>query len=307
MTVAADPRPQTIGELLDRSIRAYLYAFGPFFIALGLIGMAGYCLHLLLMPGPHLGIFASLVDRLTMKPHSLPGGEVVYQHGPLLTAADVALLVADGVGTVLQMTIGFTLAAALASGNPPSVRAAFRLGLARLGPALVTTFIVLAAGAVLAVVLSLLIGIPGAMLVLLKVPVFALLAVLAALAVGVPLYGVVQLAWYHSMLAATLEGCGPFAAFGAGLRRTFSRAFVKRSLVAGATIVLLDGATIVSGDVLGDLLDLIPHLSLIGGLPTVLLSIVVNGVEILFVFLFARDARMRFERSGAAPAVAQLG
>jgi len=290
---AADRRPQTIGELLDVSVRLYLRAFRPFTIALGIISIAIYAVGFLGGAEPHHSLVTDFF-ALFKKTKTVPPGTKALSNALFAPGLVVGTL-ADVVGIVLTMTVGFACASAVDNtGDPPAVREVLQRGFARLWPALGATIVQFALAAVVAgaagVLALLTIG------VLMGVaPLFAIVPMLVAAAGVFAFLALGQIAWYQSMLAVTLDGCGALAGVRRGLRLTFAEPFVKRALLAGFVIMLIDLAEILAGDGIGDLVDQIPNAAIFGGFPTTALSIPAQAIEILFVLVYARDARRRTE------------
>jgi hypothetical protein len=289
---AAGQRPQTIGELLDGAVRMYMFAFRPFTIALGTISIAIYAAGFLGGAEPHQSLFTDFFALFKTKP--VPPGTKALSNA-LLAPGFVLGMLADIIGIVLTMTTGFACAAPVdGAGDPPSVRETLQRGFARLWPALGATIVqfalaaVLAGGAAFALVVS--IG------VLMSIaPLIAIVPMLVAMAGGFAFLALGQLAWYQTMLAVSLDGLGPIAGVQRGLRLTLAAPLVKRALLAGLVIMLIDLAEILLGDGIGDLVDQIPHAAIFGGLPTTLLSIPAQAIELSFVVIYARDVRRRTE------------
>jgi hypothetical protein len=294
MTALAEQRPQTIGELLDVAVRLYLRAFRPFTIALGIISIAIYAAGFLGGAEPHHSLVTDFF-ALFKKTKTVPPGTKALSN-VLLAPTFILGMLANFIGIVLTTTVGFACAVAAVdnAAETLTVRKALKCGFTRLWPALGATVVQFALAAVVAgaaaVIFVLAIG------ALMRIaPLIAIVPMLVA-TVGVYAFlALGQLAWYQSMLAVTLDGCGAIAGMRRGLRLTLAAPFVKRALLVGLVIMLIGFAEILAGDGIGDLVDQIPHAAIFGGFPTTLLSIPEQSIEILFILLYARDVRRRTE------------
>jgi len=296
---AFEGRPETIGELLDGAIRRYLQLWWPFTIVLGMIGVVDYAVGLLAVPTPHRSIFADIFDMLGR--HALPGSSVDVKSllGPGLLLGTCCQMFA----IVLMMTVGFSLAASASESDAPVVPEALSQGFRRFVPALAATLVQLAATLVVIVIALFVVG--ATMVALIRVaPLLALVPAIVVIVAAFVLFVMGQFAWYEGMLAVTLDGCGPLTAAWRGWRLAFCVPYVKRSLLVGFVLILLDAVVVLLGDGLGDLVDLIPHAAMFGYLPQVVMNIPVQGVELVFVLSYTRDLARRFDTPTSAVALA---
>jgi len=300
VTVAFEHRSKTIGELLDAAVRRYLQRWRPFAIVFGLIGIVNAVIGLLASPVPHQSMFAVIFEAFHA-PQPPPGTSALTK-----ALLDPAFLLGTGcqiLAVVLMMTAGFSLAASVSEGDAPVASAALSRGIARLVPALGTTIVQLVTALAVAFVASFIVG--ATIVGLIRVaPLLTLVPAIIVLAVAFVFFVLGQLAWYEGMLAVTLDGCGPLTAARRGWRLAFCTPYVKRSLLVGLVLVLLDGFVMLLGDGLGDLVDLIPHAALFGYLPQVVVNIPVQGVELVFVLTYTRDLARRFGTPATAVALA---
>jgi len=290
MTSAADLRPQTIGELLDRGVRVYVSAFVRFFVPLAFVALTFLTFDMVVDPQPPGGIFAGLAASL----HPRQPWETAPRR-----AVPIGTRFLKGAANVLEAALEVNIAAilmnGLLAGAVPNLGAAIRRGCSR---ALITTGVTLLYGLVaipIALGIVIVIAIPAFVVSQFMPfsPTIGWLMIVAGFACAIVPVALIQLAWYQSAIAVTAESEGVLAAFDAGWRHTFFRGGIRRSLAAGFTLLAIGIGAALSGDALGSLIGSIPGLALAGNVPPSIAAIVATGLETVFVAFYGRDVRAR--------------
>ena len=291
MTPAADRRPQTIGELLDRGVRVYVSAFARFFLPLGLVALVFLTVDTIVDPQPPSGLFASVAARLHPRQP--------WEPGPRRRAVPLGARFLKGAAYVVEVALEVNIAAilmeGLLAGAVPNLGAAVRRGCSRVLLTVGVTLLYWLVAIPIALGLLIVVGIP--VLIVSQFPtlgttVLPLVFLVGCAAAIVPV-ALVQLAWYQSAIAVTAESEGVLAAFDAGWRRTFFRGGIRRSLAAGHALHAIGIGAALAGDALGSLIGSIPGLTLAGIVPPSVAAIFATGLETVFIAFYSRDVRAR--------------
>jgi hypothetical protein len=313
---ATDARPSSIGEILDRAIATYVRRLVPLFVILALIAIPAGILgayaspsftHVFqtmnqisaLAPGDTIGR-ARVMNELNR--YAAPGGWVA-----LFYLFELLLY-------PLARTALIVFAAQTLDGFAPTIGSAYREALRRWLPQLIVTIAFIG----FAIVLGLGFAISGALAAL---AVFAIgvlsrlaaiaAAVIVALAVFAGLVAIVALvyiAWLMASVSVALEDGNPVRAIGNGMRRTFDRPLLRRTLAVALAVVALDVFGTLAIISFAGLLEYFTHVTLLYAMIAACAGILLDGLRTIFVLIYMRDVQLRREGSdlllaAAAPSI----
>jgi hypothetical protein len=298
-----ETRPSSIGEILDRAISTYVRRWVPLFVIVAFIAVPVAILDSVISPG-----FTQLTGLLTKLSHVPPGHAAEtarilkdFQLGSGPSGGLVLILVLQFLLLPLADTALIVFAATTLDGAQASIGSAYRTALARWFPQLVVgiAFVCLAGAAMFAFSIALAIvalAIAGVWTISHAVAtvlgIVALVAAFAGLTFSAALGNV---AWLMSLVSVATEDVNPFRAVGQGVRRTFDRTTLKRTIAIALTILAISwfgslAVTVFAGVIaLAVPIEVVPNLIMAAG------SIVTGSISMLLIVVYLRDLRLRRE------------
>lgn len=298
-----EPRPSSIGEILDRAISTYIRRWIPLFVIVALISVPVAIVDSFISPG-----ITHLTDMLT-KLAQVPRGHTaetqrILRDFQLGTKANGMLAVVY----LLQFLLGplaetalIIFAAALLDHAPTTIGAAYRHAIGRWFPQIVVSISYLFIVFVLTVVLviaAILVGLAVAGVWALSHVTAIVLGVVAgivAFAAFIFLAALGNVAWLMSTVSVATEAPNPFRAVGSGLRRTFDRTTFKRTIAIAFTILAITWFGSLVFTAFATAMAFAVHLDVVASLATAAGGIIISGVCLLLVLEYLRDIRLRRE------------
>lgn len=298
-----DVRPLSVGEILDRAITAFVRNLVPLFALLGTIAVPIAIITALAAPQT-----ASLLDAFGQLTRVAPGDTDGIQR--VLRQLNLASRPSGWSGLVLLLTfLGYPYARTaflmyvntLGDGVRMSIPAALRGALGRLVPQLVVELgvIVVFVVAMIAVFIVTFIGalaIGGVSLV------GRTLAIVLGVVLGTVLVGLllalfvwIYMAWEFAIVGVAVEDPNPIRAIGRALRRTFDRALIWRTLLVGFALVIIETVGGLVFGAAGVAAVAVLHAPVLQAFLVAVGRIVLDGLQMLFVFFYVRDVRVRRE------------
>jgi hypothetical protein len=309
-----DARPQTVGDLLDRTFALP----GGFWLRLfALLAPAALAVALLqLAADPVLAPFFAVVSRLI----ALPPGAAAERmrltaeltHAVAPSGWVVALFLSQLVLFPLAQTAAFVFVAGTLAGRPPAIAAAYRAALPRLPAqiAVLIAFVLMAwllamplgliavAGIVSTYAVTSLSHAGGAVLGLLFFAAFGA-AVVLAVSAG-------YFAWLMASASVATENAGPRRAIEGGIRRVSDPALRRRTLAVAPVLVGANWLALLTLDSLAGVLASAVHADALLVLIPALAGVGIDGVRIAFVQIYVDDVRLRREGTDLLAASAAL-
>jgi len=315
---ATDPRPSSIGEILDRAISTYVRRFVPLFVILALFAIPAGILGAFSAPG-----ITHLVEAFNQM-SALPPADAIgrarvmqeFNRSAAPTGWLAIFYLAELIIYPLARTALIVFAAGTLDGAAPTIGAAYRVAVQRWLPQIV----VLLAFIGIAFVIGIGLGLTGVVAALAVVAV-GLLSRIAAIVIGAALGIVIfaaivaivamgYAAWLMASVSVAVEDGNPVRAIGRGLRRTLDRPLLKRTFAVALAIVALDWFGSVAIISFAGLVEYFTHATLLYGIIAACAGILLDGLRTVFVLMYMRDIALRREGSDlllAATAPAPAG
>jgi hypothetical protein len=298
-----EPRPLTIGELLDRAITLYTRRFVALFAAYALVWIPLLVLNSLAHHDT-LGLFGDLQRLFT-----LPASDVASRTKILreinaatslngwagVTLAVSAIVVPLGNNAVLLTAAGFL------NGVPVSLGVALRRAVQLWVPAIVVTLLAVGIGIVVFGIAMI-----GLFLLAFAIGLLAVASKVAALVLGVVfgigglliaaiLAAVIYVIMGMGYVGLVLEQPNPFRAIGLALRRCLDRRLLTRTILVGLAYGAVQFVGIYAFVGLGLVTSELLHLSALYVLFVTGGGAVLNILLLVFMLLYTRDVRVRRE------------
>ena len=302
---ASDVRPSTIGEILDRAIATYVRRFVPLFVILALIGIPLGILGALSSPG--LTHVFELFNQMSALPPGDIAGRAKIVNDFNRAAAPGGLLARFYLLELLLYPLARTalviFAAQTLDGAAPTVGEAYRAALGRWLPQTAVGIAFIGIGLVLAAMFAVTGG-----FIALTVFAVALLSRVAGVVAGVIVGLVVvaavivvvamtYIAWLMASVSVSVEDPNPVRAIGSGLRRTFDRPLLRRTLGVALAVVALDWFGSLAILSFSGVVEYLTHLTILYAIISACAAILLDGVRTTFVLLYMRDVKLRREGS----------
>jgi hypothetical protein len=300
---ASDVRPSAIGEILDRAIATYVRRFVPLFVILALIGVPVGIFGALASPG--LTHVFQMFNQISALPPGDLAGRTKVLNDFNRAAAPGGLLalfyLLEFAFYPLARTALVIFAAQTLDGAAPTVGTAYRAALARWLPQLAVGIAFVAIGTVFAIVFA----VTGAF-VALAVFAVALLSRIAGIVAGVALgiavvaavivvVAMTYTAWLMASVSVSIEDPNPVRAVGRGLRRTFDRPLLRRTLGVALAVVAIDWFGSLALLTFSAAVEYFTHVTLLYAIVTACAAILLDGVRTIFVLIYMRDVKLRRE------------
>jgi hypothetical protein len=291
-------QPSGIGELLDRAIATYLRHFAGFFAILAAVAIPIAVLQMVARP-EQLHTIEDIQRLLTAQDVTERQQIIAQMSAGNGWTALVGLAGALAYALSHVALIGF--AARILDGRPASIPAAYRIALARWLPAIIVGIAFIAIGMVVIVPLAIVVVILGTAIgVLAQVSVPAAIAtgVVFALVAGalfIALSAAFSLAWEVSVVGVATGETNPIRAVGQGLRRTFDRRLLRRTLLVALALLVVEVAGSLAFILFGGLLAALAHSGIVYVFVASVGSVLIDGVAWLFVLVYTRDLIVRRE------------
>jgi hypothetical protein len=299
----------TVGEILDRAITTYVRRCLPLFVILALAVVPVSLVQLAGAPGfVHMSELFAQMNRL-------PPADV-FDRNRLLTEAlgsinAGSLFAIFIVGPLILYPLArnaiLTYANGGLEGSPVSMWAAYRVSFPRWGAQVVTTvgYAVLQAATVIVLLIGALM-IMGAIIV----PVVlvnggrgnatfstgvVLVVALVFMVVGLLAVALLNVALELATVSVALEEPNPFRAIGNGWRRTFDRTLLRRTVGVALAYFAVEALGTGAFVAAGALLAALTHSYIVQTVVSDLAYVVIDGVLLVFMLVYALDLRMRRE------------
>ena len=313
---ATAARPSSIGEILDRAIATYVRRLVPLFAILALIAI----------PAGILGAYASpsfthMIETFNRISTLAPSDTI----GRARVMSELNRYAAPGGWVALFYTFELLLyplartalivfAAQALDGAAPTIGAAYRAALQRWLPQLIVAIAFIG----FAIVLGLGFAVSGGLLALALFAIGLLshllaigagvVAGLAAFAALLAIVALAYIAWLMSSVSVALEDGNPIRAIGSGMRRTFDRTLLRRTLGVALAVVALDVFGSLAILSFAGLVDYFTRITLLYAVIAASAGILLDGLRTSFVLIYMRDVQLRREGSdllvaAAAPAL----
>jgi hypothetical protein len=291
--------------MLDRAIATYVRRLVPLFAILALIAIPAGILGAYASPG-----FSHIVDTLNRISTLAPGDTL----GRARVLGELNRYAAPGgwVGLFylfelllypLARTALIVFAAQTLDGAAPTIASAYREAVRRWLPQVIVAI----AFAGFAIVLGLGFAIFGALAALALIAIGLLsrpaaigAGVLLAPAVFAVLVAIVALAytaWLMASVSVALEDGNPVRAIGSGMRRTFDRPLLRRTLGVALAVVALDAFGSLAIVSFAGLVEYFTRVTLLYAVIAASAGILLDGLRTIFVLLYMRDVQLRREGS----------
>ncbi len=311
---ANDARPQTIGDLLDRTFAIPGRRWLTLFAVLALAALPVALLQL--AAEPVLAHFFETLSRLLALP---PGAAaertrvtVELMHAIAPAGWTGPYFLAQLVLYPLAQTAAFAFVAGTLAGRPPAVAAVYRAALGRLPAqiAVLVAFLLMSwllvlpfgalaiAGIVTAYALSPLSHAAGSVVAFVL---FGALGVALVLAVSTGYF-----AWLMASASVATEDAGPKAAIQRGLRRVLDPALRRRTLAVAPVLLGANWLALLTIDSLAGVVASAVHVEVLFVLIPTLAGVGIDGVRIAFVQIYVDDVRLRREGADLLAAWAEL-
>jgi hypothetical protein len=291
--------------MLDRAIATYVRRLVPLFAILALIAIPAGILGAYASPG--LAHVIEALNRIStlaatdtlgrarvlgeLNRYAAPGGWVglFYLFELLLyPLARTALIV---------------FAAQTLDGAAPTIASAYREAVRRWFPQVIVALAFAGFAIVLGIGFVIFGGLAALALfaiALLSRPVAVGAGVLLALAVFAALVAIVALAytaWLMASVSVALEDGNPIRAIGSGMRRTFDRPLLRRTLGVALAVVALDAFGSLAIVSFAGLVEYFTRVTLLYAVIAASAGILLDGLRTIFVLLYMRDVQLRREGS----------
>jgi hypothetical protein len=291
--------------MLDRAIATYVRRLVPLFAILALIAIPAGILGAYASPG--LSHVIEALNRIStlaatdtlgrarvlgeLNRYAAPGGWVglFYLFELLLyPLARTALIV---------------FAAQTLDGAAPTIASAYREAVRRWFPQVIVALAFAGFAIVLGIGFVIFGGLAALALfaiALLSRPVAVGAGVLLALAVFAALVAIVALAytaWLMASVSVALEDGNPIRAIGSGMRRTFDRPLLRRTLGVALAVVALDAFGSLAIVSFAGLVEYFTRVTLLYAVIAASAGILLDGLRTIFVLLYMRDVQLRREGS----------
>jgi hypothetical protein len=306
-------RPLGAGELLDRAVTLYVRRFAPIVAVLAVAIVPLVIVDALLEPQTtHL--FTDIANVLSA------GGNPAAQRAAIAALQGESapgwvtglLWVVTAVVRLLQVSAVVAVIAAAYAGTQVTLSAAYTLAL-RLWPRQLLVVLAFAAFGLIAAVpllmlyvLMILAVVAVAVVAHAQVVTIAIGAVFALIwiALATVTFACTYMAYNLAAVAVVTEQLEPSAAIGAGLRRAFRRPTAVRSLVAGLIVSALSflGSLPILG--ISAAVAALAHAPVLSYAIVAVGQILVEGLVLVFVVVYAADVRVRREGLDLLPEAA---
>jgi hypothetical protein len=298
-----DLRPLGIGEILDRAVTLFVRHFAVLVLILALVVIPVAIVQYAAAPST-AGVFSDLQRMLMLPPgHVQEQREIlreISQKSRLGTLGAVLILVSLIV-QALSMTACVIAVAQSYAGRMPSVREVYREALRRWLPQLAALVII--TGFVFVITFALVFAI---LVLAIAIGAIARLSPVAGAIVGIPIALVVVATLFAAfvllscaaqltLVAIALEDPNPIRGIAAGLRRTFGKALIWRSLLVGTitSTVSLIGTFMLIALAVG--LSALTHVSALYPVIVAVGSVALSALLNTFIVVYATDVRVRRE------------
>ena len=300
---ANDARPDTLGEILDRTIATYGRRWFALFVLLAVAALPVAALQAAAEPSlAHL--FASLNRLFTTPPGDVAGRTralAEFANAAAPTTWSVLYVLAQLLLFPLAQTAAFAFVEHAGDAVPFSLADAYRAAFPRwpaqvlvlaaflvLSWLLVFAFVVVALGGTLATYGIALLSRAAGSLVALALAGALCAAFVLAVSAG-------YLAWLLASASVATEGAGPLRAIRHGVRRTLDPALRRRTLAVAPALLGVNWLATLAVVSLGGLAAHATHVDALLIVLPAFAGIVIDGLRIVFVQSYARDVQLRRE------------
>jgi hypothetical protein len=309
-----DARPQTLGDLLDRTFalpgRFWLRLFAV--LAPAALGVA----LLQLAAEPALTHFFATLNRLIALPPGAAAERARVAAELTHAIAPSGWVTAYFLGQLalfpLAQTAAFAFVEGTLAGRPPAIAAAYRAALPRL-PAQIAVLIAFVLMSWLLAVPFGLIAIAGIVSTYALAPLShsagGVLAVLFFGAFGAAVVLAVSagyFAWLMASASVATEDAGPRRAIERGLRRVLDPALRRRTVTVAPVLIGVNWLALLTIDSLGSVVAGAVHVDALFVLIPALAGVGIDGVRVAFVQIYVDDVRLRREGTDLLAASAAL-